>query len=114
MKDKKIKAIDIVFENCDVYRVTPDMIVMFSVDHLYSSLGVNCFQYTQGEVYNSLHCKHALLVLNKKAFNVQGMFEDSILEERLKWRGIRHCDVGYNDKTNDYIPVPLENSNGNE
>lgn len=113
-KDKQVKYIDIVFENCDVYRVTPDMIVMFSVDHLYSSLGVNCFQYTQGEVYNSLHCKHALLVLNKKAFNVQGMFEDSALEERLKWKDITHFDVIYTDKTNDYITVPWQNYNGNE
>ena len=38
MKDRKIQRLDLVFENCDVYRITPDMIVMFSVDHLYSSV----------------------------------------------------------------------------
>ena len=42
------------------------------------------------------------------------MFEDSILEERLKWRDITHFDVIYTDKTNDYITVPWQNYNGNE
>ena len=41
-KEKKIKQLDIVFENCEVCTLKPDMIYACIIDKIYSSMSINC------------------------------------------------------------------------
>ena len=40
-KDRKIKQLDIVFENCESCTLTPDMIYMCTLDRIYKNIGIN-------------------------------------------------------------------------
>lgn len=108
-KDKKIKRLDIVFENCEVCRLTPDMIYMCNIDNIYTNIGINCFQYENGEIYSEMFCDQFMLAINQKGLQQKSGFGDlkdnEMLENRLKYRDITHIDLIYDDGTNDYIRV---------
>ena len=40
-KDRKIKQLDIVFENCESCTLMPDMIYMCALDKIYKNIGIN-------------------------------------------------------------------------
>lgn len=118
-KGRKIKQLDIVFENCEVFTLTPHMIELCSIDGIKNNIGVNCFQYTDGEVYDSISCEEFLLIINEKGMNQKGGFEfealhNPSLSERLDFNDITHIDIIYKDNTNDYIMVPWQDKDGNE
>jgi hypothetical protein len=112
---KKIKFIDLVFENCEAARLTPNMFRGFSVRGVTRSIAVNCAQYNNGEIWESLSCESFSIVINKK-----GLFEAKLhpdfkdpknLKERLKHRDITHVDVIFSMKgkwprEHEYISVP--------
>ena len=115
MKDKKIKTIDIVFENCEVYSLTPKMIDMCIVNDVTRNIGVNVFQYEDGEVYESLSCKEMLLSINRKGLmTIGGWYDEILLEDRIKNKDITHLNIIYEDGSNDYISVPWMDKDGNE
>lgn len=118
-KEKKIKQLDIVFENCEVFTLTPDMISMCSICGIKDNIGVNCFQYEAGEVYDSISCEELLLVINEKGLEQKSSFEFETyhcpeLKERLKFNDITHIDIIYEDDSNSYIMVPWQDKDGNE
>lgn len=108
-KDRKIKQLDIVFENCEVCTLTPDMIYMCILDRIYNNIGINCFQYENGEIYDEIFCDQFMLAINQKGLQQKSGFGDlkdnEVLENRLKYRDITHIDLIYDDGTNDYIGV---------
>lgn len=108
-KDRKIKQLDIVFENCEVCTLTPDMIYMCILDRIYNNIGINCFQYENGEIYDEIFCDQFMLAINQKGLQQKSGFGDlkdnEVLENRLRYRDITHIDLIYDDGTNDYIRV---------
>lgn len=114
MRDKKIKTIDIVFENCEVYSLTPKMIDMCVVNDVKRNIGVNVFQYEDGEVYDSLTCEELLLSINQKGLIKTNDCEQEFLEDRIKGNDITHIDIIYENGENDYIGVPWKDKDGNE
>ena len=114
-KDRKIKQLDIVFENCESCTLTPDMIYMCTLDRIYNNIGINCFQYRNGEIYDEIFCDQFMLVINQKGLQQKSGFgdfrNDDTLEKRLKYRDITHIDLIYDDDTNDYISVHWEDDN---
>ena len=115
MKDKKIKTIDIVFENCEVYSLTPKMIDMCVINDVKRNIGVNVFQYEDGEIYESLSCKEVLLSINRKGLTTIGNWDDeTLLEDRIANKDITHLDLIYEDGSDDYISVPWMDKDGNE
>ena len=114
-KDRKIKQLDIVFENCESCTLTPHMIYMCALDRIYNNIGINCFQYRNGEIYDEIFCDQFMLVINQKGLQQKSGFgdfrNDDTLEERLKYRDITHIDLIYDDDTNDYISVHWEDDN---
>lgn len=108
-KNKKIQQLDIVFENCEYCSLTPDMIYMCSIDKIYTNIGINCFQYKNGEIYDEIFCDQFMLAINQKGLRQKSGFGDfknnEVLEDRLKYRDITHIDLIYDDGTNDYISV---------
>lgn len=118
-KDKKIKQLDIVFENCEVFTLTPDMIDLCSIDGIKNNIGINCFQYENGEVYDSVSCEELILIINEKGAQQTGSFDfptspSAILKDRLQYNDITHIDVIYEDKSNMYIMVPWKDKKDNE
>ena len=93
-KDRKIKQLDIVFENCESCTLTPDMIYMCTLDRIYKNIGINCFQYRDGEIYDEIFCDQFMLVINQKGLLQKSGFGDF-----------------RNDDTNDYISVHWEDDN---
>ena len=86
IKNKKIKTIDIVFENCEVYSLTPKMIDMCIVKR---NIGINVFPYEDGEVYGSLSCKEILLSINRKGLTTVGGWDDkTLLEDRIENKNV--------------------------
>lgn len=113
-RQKKIKQLDIVFENCEVFSLTPDMIDICWFDGLQNNIGINCFQYEDGEVYDYISCEEFVLVINESGMNKTGGFDfETTLKERLNYCDIKHIDIIYH-KDNTYITVPWEDKNGNE
>ena len=114
-KDRKIKQLDIVFENCESCTLMPDMIYMCALDKIYKNIGINCFQYRNGEIYDEIFCDQFMLVINQKGLQQKSGFgdfrNDDTLEERLINRNITHINLIYDDNTNDYISVHLEDDN---
>mgnify|MGYP006993847628 CR=1 FL=1 len=114
MKNKKIKTLDIIFENCEVYILTPDMIDTFYISNVSENIGINLFQFENGEVHSSLSCQDVLLSINKNGMQLKDDIDNMTLEDRLKCKDITHFDIIYEDGSNSYIEVPWENKDGNE
>ena len=110
MLNRKIKRVDIVFENCEVYSLTPDKIYFISIDKISRSMTVNECQFTDGQVHDTMSCEKALLILNDKGMNTKdGWLEDTKLVDRVSNYDITAFDFIYTDDTNDYILVPWGN-----
>lgn len=114
MKNKKIKTLDVIFENCEVYILTPDMIDTFYISNVSENIGINLFQFENGEVHSSLSCQDVLLSINKNGMQLKDDIDNMTLEDRLKCKDITHFDIIYEDGSNSYIEVPWENKDGNE
>lgn len=118
-KERKIKQLDIVFENCEVFTLTPDMINLCYIDGIKNNIGINCFQYENGEIYDTISCEEVMLIINEKGASQKGNFDfptspSSLLKDRLKFNDITHIDVIYEDDSNTYVMVPWRDKENNE
>ena len=106
MPDKKIKYVDIVFENCEAARLKPSEFGCLIIDGIYKKYCINCFQYEKGEVCEFIKCKEFYIVINVKGMMVKTL-EGELLKDRIKSSNdITHIDLVFTDKTNEYITVP--------
>lgn len=119
MFDRTIESVDIVFENCEVYRVPADCIYRMTIDNVKFSFvlhfnGLN--KYTKpGETSDFAECEYASIILNEKGMKLKSswdeMFKDEdlhLLEDRIEANDITHFDINFTDGTNLYIAVPWE------
>lgn len=108
-KDEKIKRIDIVFENCEVVELYPDMFTFLICEEINKSYLINCYQYRKGEFIESLLCKYFSIIVNKKGLNQKTKMgkqhTNTYLKDRLKWKDITHIDIIFKNR-NEYIGVP--------
>ncbi len=115
---KKIKFVDLVFENCEAARLTSDMFRGLGVYGITRSMNVNCAQYNNGEMWESLSCESFSIIINKKGLLEAKMHPDfkdpkwdRDLKKRLEHRDITHVDVIFSmkgkwPKEHEYISVP--------
>ena len=114
--DKKLKSIDIVFENCEVYTIPAIGIHRMSVGNLDFSFDVHVNglseRETPGEIFDECSTDFVSLILNEQAFDCKSaweeMFECYSLKERLAMNDITHFDFNFTDGTNLYVSVPWE------
>jgi len=117
--EKKIKQIDIIFENCEICTLTPSMIEMCVISHICEDIGINCFQYKKGEVHKNKCCERLMLSINQKGLKEYPSFGDYKdekynLEDRIKYNDITHIDILYEDNISDCISVPWQGKDNNE
>lgn len=117
--NKKLKYIDVVFENCEVYRIPADGIYKLSLGDIQYSFDIHVnglSKYTKpGEMYTSSSTDFIWLALNKKGMGVhsdwEGMFQGEecpLFSERVEGNDITHFDFIFDDNTNLYVGVPWE------
>ena len=105
----KIKYIDIVFENCEVAKVKPDMFIGLVVRGITLEYMVNCFQYKDGEVCDYLTCEFFEIDIKRGLKSKPFGYTNQTLEERITaHRDITHVDIFFEDGSNKYISVPWD------
>lgn len=109
--ERKLKHLDIVFENCESVRLKPDMFTRLIVEGVKPAYSINCFQYSKGEVHDSTHCENFSIIINKKGLQQKTEMGTDIkidsLEKRLRrFNDITHIHLYFSDKTDQYIAVP--------
>ena len=113
---RKLKQLDIVFENCEIFSIKPQDIVILSLQDLSKDIVINGFQYEDGEECLFDTCKECVLVLNQNGLKTLGGFDEEkiTLEERLQYKDITHLDLIYENGENNYISVPWEDCGDNQ
>ena len=116
--DKTLKDVDIVFENCETYKVPADGIYRFYIDDIHFSLDIHINGLTKwtkpGETHSYAYADRIGLILNEKGMKVQSDWkemmngDDCQLSERLKYRDITHFDFNFTDDTHFYLGVDWE------
>lgn len=110
-KQKRVKYVDLVFENVQSARLTPDMFQGLWVKNITRSLDVNgAINYRKGEVSEYLSCKFFSIHINNVGLDnakLNPSFDEAkSLRERLRCKDISHVHLYYNDGTEEYIGVP--------
>jgi len=103
---KKVKFVDLVFENCEVARLKPDMFRGLVAHKITKTYDVNCAQYKSGEISEYLHCEFFAIVINKEGLDKAKLEPDITLKdspqnlrERLKrWKDITHVDLIFSER----------------
>ncbi|MFH2044404.1 MAG: hypothetical protein ABIK92_04585 [Pseudomonadota bacterium] len=113
MKDRKIKYIDIVYENCEIHRLKPDMFSGLIIRNITKEYCINCFQYEKGEVNQFINCTYFSIFINKKgmAHRERGLQRDTLRKRIKDFKDITHVDLFFTNGTNEYISVPWGGDN---
>ena len=110
-QENKIKFVELVFENCEVAKLEPDMFKYFYMSDINNTFNINCFQYEKGEWSKHLSCGYFHIVILPKGLKQILSMEEITLEERLERHSDITCvDVTYEDDTEEsyYVPWPEE------
>lgn len=108
-KDKKIKSVDLVFENCDVatveYNDIHNMHVVLSNRTIHIAWGFN-----GGSFWDHLHASFIaidIFRLDQIPFSPNGTTETKLLD-RVKYPDITHIQINYEDGEFEYVSVPYK------
>ena len=77
-----IEKIELVFENCEVCTLLPDMFKYLVIRGIKENIDINCFQFENGEINKDKTCEHFSITINKKGLNTITWNEP--LRERIK------------------------------
>ena len=109
MYSKKVKYVELIFENCEVAKLEPEMFKYFSLYGIKDIVDINCYQYTDGEYDTHKTCEEFHIEILPNGLEQILYIEGITLKERLE----RHSDitsvcVAYDDNTqiDYYVPWP--------
>lgn len=77
-----IEKIELVFENCEVCTLLPDMFKYLVIRGIKENIDINCFQYKKGELNKDKTCEYFAITINEKGLNT--ITWNGILRERIK------------------------------
>lgn len=118
-EDKKLERLELIFENCDVYTLTPDMIEKLSIRGISNGIDVNCYQYTNGETQETQICSGLALLINKKGMKSSDSYYNSVfreekrqsLEERVFGNDITSIELHFTNGEKRQIYIPWNDDN---
>lgn len=100
--EHKVKQIDIVLENCEVFKVPIE-----HIDIGATGIKRNISTWNgDGTVLDELSAEKVMIIISSDAFNIISNFDESLLSRISKYQDISHIDIIYDNRTNDYIAVP--------
>ena len=103
---EKIKKIELIFENCEVCILTPDMFKYLVVDGIKEQLLINCFQHKNGEIIREKTCDEFLIEINKKGLEQETLMNISLKERLKNYKDIAGIAILYENDIKDEILVP--------
>ena len=77
-----IEKIELVFENCEVCTLLPDMFKYLVIRGIKENIDINCFQYKKGELNKDKTCEYFAITINEKGLNT--ITWNETLRERIK------------------------------
>ena len=110
--ENNIKYVDLVFENCEVARLYPDMFKYLVINDIAKNKKINCFQYKNGECSDGLSCSYFAITLLPKGYNKKMDWINQSLKERLKsGSDITSVYLTYNNGEEEGFLVPWKEGN---
>lgn len=114
MRNKKLKQIDIVLENCEVITIPVERISNFYFKNITTNYW---FDETDSEIDADYATDEFYIILPDEAniflkADYQNIFSDYKIFDRLtEYQDITHIDLIFTDGTSQYIAVPYEEEN---
>ena len=112
---RKIKAVDLVFENCEVARLDPTMFRGLGIYGITRGCCVNCCQYKNGEVEDLVSCADFRVTITPKGLDKSKLRPEfdkqRTLRSRIATGDITHVNLLFDNGKNEYIAVPWDESN---
>ena len=110
--ENNVKYIDLVFENCEVARLYPDMFKYLVINDIVKNKKINCFQYKNGECCDSSSCSYFAITLLPKGYNKKMDWINQSLKERLEsCNDITSVYLTYNNGEEEGFLVPWKEGN---
>jgi hypothetical protein len=108
---KKVKFVDLVFENCEFARLKPNMFSGLAISGIQKNYIINCCQYKKGECLEDISCESFRIMINneglKNAEFTDALDKNETLRDRLnKFKDITHINLVFSDNKKEYIQVP--------
>lgn len=107
-----IKRVDLVFENCEVVTLMPNMFKSLIITGITEQKTINCYQYEDGENQVNQCCEYMSIDINKKGYEQETNWQDTMLITRLmQCNDITSIYLIYEDDTEEQILVPWDEDN---
>ena len=100
-----IEVLAIVFENCEMRTLQPNMFKNLSIQGITETKNINCFQYEDGEVLDFKECKYFHIEIKKEALENDIDEFGETLKERLKHLDITNVCIDYDNDYSEEIYV---------
>ena len=109
MYEKKIRYIELVFENCEVAKLEPKMFKYCRLYGITNIIDINCYQYEEGEYEKHNTCDmFSIEILPEGLQQILSMEEISLKERLEKYSDITSVWVVYEngEEVSYYVPWP--------
>lgn len=116
MRNRKVKYIDFVFENTEVYRARTDDIAIMTFTNIHDNKYVNMFQDPNNGLAEISTCNEAFICFKDEALKIKGGFDGKeTLGERLQRLDMTEIDITTEDGEEFlYIPWSGKSDHANE
>lgn len=109
MKNKKIKEIELLFENCEVCTLKLNMFDFLEIDNIKLTKVIPL--YSNNEIKEMLNCGKLEILINKKGLQQKSQIANKIwnaytLEQRLQMPDVVAIILKYTNKKEELIYVP--------
>ena len=101
----QIEVLAIVFENCEICTLQPNMFKNLSIQGITETKNINCFQYEDGEVLDFKECKYFHIEIKKEALENDIDEFGRTLKERLRQLDIASVCAEYDNGYSEEIYV---------
>ena len=99
------EVLAIVFENCEMCTLQPNMFKNLSIQGITETKNINCFQYEDGEVLDFKECKYFHIEIKKEALENDIDEFGRTLKERLRQLDIASIALEYDNGYSEEIYV---------
>lgn len=110
--ENNIKYVELVFENCEVARLYPNMFKYLVIENIVRNKDINCFQHKKGECWDDLSCSYFSITILPEGYEQKMQWVNQSLKERLEsCNDITSVYLTYNNGKEECIYVPWKEDN---
>ena len=101
----KVISLAIMFENCEIHTLLPNMFKYLSIRDIVKTKNINCYQYEDGEVLEYQKCKYFHIEIKKEALENDIDEFGVTLKTRLRQLDIASIELEYDNGYSEEIYV---------